>query len=69
MQESVTLIIKAANQSVPDEHIVCDADWSVLLLKNHLSSVHPAKPVSSSLIYLLLFINYYLCRVGLDSSP
>lgn len=50
MQESVTLIIKAANQSVPDEHIVCDADWSVLLLKNHLSSVHPAKPVSYGLI-------------------
>ncbi|KAK4317131.1 hypothetical protein Pmani_011765 [Petrolisthes manimaculis] len=44
MQESVTLIIKAANQSVPDEHMVCDSDWSVLLLKNHLSSVHPAKP-------------------------
>ncbi|XP_045600306.1 homocysteine-responsive endoplasmic reticulum-resident ubiquitin-like domain member 2 protein isoform X2 [Procambarus clarkii] len=44
MEGSVTLIIKAANQSVPDQHMNCDLDWSVLYLKDHLSSAHPSKP-------------------------
>ncbi|XP_063614917.1 homocysteine-responsive endoplasmic reticulum-resident ubiquitin-like domain member 2 protein [Penaeus indicus] len=43
-KEIVTLIIKAANQSVPDHHIDCNTEWSVLHLKDHLSSEHPSKP-------------------------
>ncbi|XP_071528314.1 homocysteine-responsive endoplasmic reticulum-resident ubiquitin-like domain member 2 protein [Panulirus ornatus] len=44
MEGSVTLIIKAANQSVPDQRMDCDLNWSVSYLKDHLSSVHPSKP-------------------------
>lgn len=41
---SITLIIKAANQSVPDHRLDCNCDWTVSHLKNHLSTVHPSKP-------------------------
>ncbi|CAL4105987.1 unnamed protein product [Meganyctiphanes norvegica] len=44
MEANVTLIIKAANQSVPDHRLECESDWTVLLLKNHLSNIHPSKP-------------------------
>ncbi|KAG7163599.1 homocysteine-responsive endoplasmic reticulum-resident ubiquitin-like domain member 2 protein [Homarus americanus] len=44
MEGSVTLIIKAANQSVPDQRMDCDLNWSVFYLKDHLSIIHPSKP-------------------------
>ncbi|XP_066959273.1 homocysteine-responsive endoplasmic reticulum-resident ubiquitin-like domain member 2 protein [Macrobrachium rosenbergii] len=44
MDGNITLIVKAANQSVPDHRLECDAEWTILKVKGLLSSAHPSKP-------------------------
>ena len=43
---SLTLIVKAPNQRIEDQRVACNASWTVKQLKEHLSDVHPEKPVS-----------------------
>ncbi|XP_013777977.1 homocysteine-responsive endoplasmic reticulum-resident ubiquitin-like domain member 2 protein [Limulus polyphemus] len=38
------IIIRAPNQTVPDQKIECQPDWTVKDLKDHLSQVYPNKP-------------------------
>jgi hypothetical protein len=44
--EAIRLIVKAPNQQIEDQSIECDASWTVLQLKSHLSQVYPTQPVS-----------------------
>ena len=46
MADKITLIVKAANQSVADIHVECNMDWTVLKLKENLALSFPSKPVS-----------------------
>lgn len=68
MEANVTLIIKAANQSVADHRIECESDWTVLLLKNHLANNHPSKPSvkEQRLIYSgQLLVDHLVLRTAL----
>jgi hypothetical protein len=42
----VTLIVKAPNQQVEDQKILCELNWTIRKLKGYLSEVYPSKPVS-----------------------
>lgn len=44
MPQTITVIIKAANQQSEDVSIACQDDWTVKALKEHLSVVHPNRP-------------------------
>ena len=61
---SVTLIIKAPNQSVSDQVIKCEMAWSIQNLKDHLTTVYPSKPVRYTqyivLYYIILIIYIYI---------
>ncbi|KAG0721088.1 Homocysteine-responsive endoplasmic reticulum-resident ubiquitin-like domain member 2 protein [Chionoecetes opilio] len=67
MEETVTLIIKAANQSTPDQRLECDSGWTIAILKAHLANTHPAHPKTAEqrLIYSgqLLADQNLLCNV------
>lgn len=49
----VTLIVKAPNQQIEDQTVVCELSWTINKLKQHLSEVYPSKPASheQKLIY------------------
>ena len=49
----VTLVVKAPSQKIGDQTIECALDWTVKKLKEHLSSVYPSKPVSSTILFLI----------------
>ncbi|XP_054289958.1 homocysteine-responsive endoplasmic reticulum-resident ubiquitin-like domain member 2 protein isoform X1 [Macrosteles quadrilineatus] len=53
MEESVILIVKAPNQQIEDQTIQCEMNWTIKMLKGHLSEVYPSKPRSEDqkLIY------------------
>ncbi|XP_076321434.1 homocysteine-responsive endoplasmic reticulum-resident ubiquitin-like domain member 2 protein [Tachypleus tridentatus] len=38
------VIIRAPNQTVPDQKMECQSDWTVVDLKDHISQVYPNKP-------------------------
>lgn len=40
----VILIVKAPNQQIDDQTILCDETWTIAKLKGHLSEVYPSKP-------------------------
>lgn len=43
--ETFTLIVKAPNQKIDDQVYICNQEWSVLKLKNHIKDNYPNKPV------------------------
>jgi len=46
--EAIKLIVKAPNQQIEDQSFDCEASWTVLQLKSHLSQIYPTQPVSSA---------------------
>lgn len=46
-QSPVTLVIRAPNQRISDQTLICFLDWSVEKLKKHISNVYPSKPLPS----------------------
>lgn len=48
----VRLIIKAPNQQIEDQIVICELGWTIRKLKDYLAEVYPSKPVS------LYFIQY-----------
>lgn len=45
---AIRIAVKAPNQKIDDQIVVCSLDWSVLRFKAHLANVYPNKPVSIS---------------------
>ncbi|XP_011503788.1 PREDICTED: homocysteine-responsive endoplasmic reticulum-resident ubiquitin-like domain member 2 protein [Ceratosolen solmsi marchali] len=49
----IKLIIKVSNQLIEDQTIICNENWSIAQLKEHLSIVYPnnPKPINQNLFY------------------
>lgn len=55
MNESIELIIKAANGSVADFKVSAAPDWTVTQVKNHIYRHYPTHPVSR--VESITFVN------------
>lgn len=51
----VKLTIRDSSQVLDDETLMCDENWQIAQLKEHLSDLYPSKPVSITCIDIDLY--------------